>query len=453
MPPKTTQIYSCSNCDAQFAKWQGRCLECGAWGSVSEQAQLTSKSKPVAQTPPAKTLALDDISLAQHPRISTNIPEIDRVLGGGIVPGSLILLGGDPGVGKSTLALQVAHQIKNTLYISGEESAQQIKMRAQRLGLKNEGLRLLPQTTVETIVSTVNELKPGLAVIDSIQTINTSGIANAPGSVSQITACTSLLLEAAKSLNVPIIIIGHVTKDGFIAGPKTLEHLVDTVLYLEHDNRNHYKILRGVKNRFGSIGEIGIFEMTASGFIPIADPSQLFVEQDQNKQLLGTALSLIIEGSRPFLVEIQALTSRTSFGYPQRKATGIDINRLQLLLAVLGKVGNLDLSSQDTYLNVAGGLKTKDPATDLAICAALISAYSNRPLPKQTLWLGEVGLTGELRSVSQLDRRIEEAKRLGFTNIVTPPTKIKTTGVSIVAFSSIAEVLHWFIKQSEATKK
>jgi DNA repair protein RadA/Sms len=412
-------IFTCSNCGAQYPKWQGRCLECGKWGTLEEQ--MEEKDKPQKQqTSPDKPISLSEIKDTNNQRIKTEISELDVVLGGGIVKGALILLGGDPGIGKSTLALQVAQNIANTLYISGEESAHQIKIRAERLNINLDKFKFLAQTGTEKILSTIEDQKPELVIIDSIQTMASVEVAGSPGSVSQITSSASLLMGLAKRLDVPIIIIGHVTKDGVVAGPKTLEHLVDVVLYLENDNQNYYKILRGAKNRFGSTGEIGIFEMTSSGLKENHNSSNIFLEDPSISSASGTAISAILEGSRPFLIEIQALTSKTSFGYPQRKSTGYDLNRLQMIIAVLCKITKINLTNQDIYLNVTGGLKIKDTSIDLAVAMCIISAFLDIPINKKTILFGELGLSGEIRTVPQPEKRMKEALKLKFEKIIMP---------------------------------
>jgi DNA repair protein RadA/Sms len=383
---------------------------------------------------------LKDLKIDNNFRLKTGIEELDNVLGGGIVQGSIILLGGDPGIGKSTLAIQVADKIKNSIYISGEESPSQIKIRAQRLNLDLENLDILPQTSIEKIVATLKSNNKKNAVIDSIQTIHTEEISSAPGSVSQITACTVKLVEIAKKENISIIIIGHVTKDGLVAGPKTLEHLVDVVIYLENDNQNYFKILRGIKNRYGSTGEIGVFEMTSAGLSDVKNPSQIFIE-DQKISTPGKAMSVVIEGTRPFLVEIQALVTKTVFGYPQRRSSGYDLNRLQMIIAVISKVAKINLSNQDIYLNVAGGIKLKDTCVDLAVAMAIISAYLESPIDSKNMFIGEIGLSGEIRNISQLEKRINEAKKLQFNKIIIPNSaKIKPES-EIIQVSNIQEAV------------
>ncbi|HLD28539.1 MAG TPA: DNA repair protein RadA [Patescibacteria group bacterium] len=422
MTQKITTIYNCSNCDAQYSRWQGRCNECGAWGTLVQTVGQIDKKQNAnikADTP----INLNGIKIDSQSRIKINIEEIDRVLGGGIVPGSLILLGGDPGIGKSTLALQIAKNIPNTLYISGEESAGQVKLRADRVKLDYDNFKFLPQTDADKIISTIKDTQPELVIIDSIQTMNYSESPAGLGTASQITACTTQLLEVAKTTNIPIIIIGHVTKEGYVAGPKTLEHLVDTVLYLESDNKNFYKILRSVKNRFGSTGEIGVFEMTGFGLAEIKNPTKAFTTDHENKSVAGSITSVLMEGQRPFLVEIQALVAKTAFGYPQRKTAGFDLNRLQMIIAVITKISKINLGNQDVYLNVAGGLKIKETAPDLAVALAIVSAYLNLAINPKTVALGEIGLSGEIRNIANIARRITEAKKLNFSPIIAPASE------------------------------
>jgi DNA repair protein RadA/Sms len=415
-------IFTCTKCDAQFPKWQGRCDQCGKWGTLEEGGTIPVKESKQKMVPD-KTTFLTDIKIDQEHRIKTNISELDRVLGSGIVPGSITLLGGDPGVGKSTLTLQIADQVKNTLYISGEESGKQVKMRAQRLDIK-EKISFLFQTNIEKIIATISKNKPALVIIDSIQTMSSTEASGGLGSVSQITACAGKLMTTAKNLSIPIIIIGHITKEGIVAGPKTLEHLVDAVLYLENDNKNFYKILRGVKNRFGSIGEIGIFEMTSSGLTEIKNSTNIFLDSDSDNDP-GSVYSVIFEGSRPFLIEVQALVNKTNFGYPIRKATGFDTNRLQMIIAVITKHTNHNLENQDIYLNITGGLKINDPAVDLAVAASIISAFTDSPKKKSIAAIGELGLSGEIRTVPKINDRLKELKRFGFNNIISPAHELK----------------------------
>lgn len=423
--PKNT-IYSCTNCGAQYPKWQGRCQECGQWGGLTEEIEPSQNT--TKRLPAKKPVDFKNINLSPESRLKTTLQEWDQVLGGGLVAGSVVLLGGDPGIGKSTLALQLASQIKKTLYISGEESASQIKMRAQRLATDLNQLQFLNETDVDIICSSLEKIHPPLAIIDSIQTIRNPE--TPMGSASQITAATAKLVEIAKKTNIPIIIIGHVTKEGVVAGPKTIEHLVDTVLYFETDNQHHYRLLRSIKNRFGPTGEIGLFEMTGQGLKEITNASQAFWQKTEQKKI-GIIPSIVMEGSRAFIVEIQALTAKTSFGYPQRKAIGFDQNRLQMIIAVLAKTAKINLANQDIYLNVAGGMKIKETAIDLAVALAVTSSLYDLPWSQDQLALGEIGLAGEIRPVSQADKRIKEASKNGFNKIIINNTKQNSAIISI----------------------
>jgi DNA repair protein RadA/Sms len=439
-------IFSCTKCGAQYPKWQGRCLTCGAWSTIVEESSPSFSKTAAGQSD--TPIDLSQLKTAQEIRTPTKIAELDRVLGGGIVRGSFMLLGGDPGVGKSTLALQICGQLKNTLYASGEESAEQVKLRANRLPNGAPDLKFLPQTDIDKIIATAEETKPELLVIDSIQTIYTAEAAGSTGNVSQITACASKLMGLAKSTGVAVLAIGHVTKDGLVAGPKTLEHLVDTVMYLENDDKNCLKILRAIKNRFGSVGEIGVFEMTENGLKEISDPTQVFIDRELDPTSSGIATTMVLEGTRPFLCEIQALSAKTFFGYPQRKTTGFDLSRLQMLLAVIGKHGKMNLADQDIYLNIAGGLKIKDTGADLAAVLAIVSANLQLPLGNKILILGEVGLSGEIRTVSQLERRLKEGQRLGFDKFIIPKTKVISATDKIKTASNINEALMLIKKTS-----
>ncbi|MDD4607339.1 MAG: DNA repair protein RadA [Patescibacteria group bacterium] len=447
----TQTIYTCSKCGAQSPKWQGRCLECGSWGTLEED--IINKSKNSLQKiniQPGQTIDFDKIEMKNFSRLRSQTEELDRVLGGGLVPGSLILIGGEPGIGKSTLVLQIASQIaqqnKNqVLYVSGEESAQQIKTRIDRLKLPSQNLQFLGETDIETICATIEKNQPSLAIIDSIQTIYFADIPSGAGSINQVRACTVKLLETAKKNHIPIFIIGHVTKEGEVAGPKTLEHLVDTVLYLEGDPLHHFRILRSVKNRFGTTNEVGIFDMQNQGLVEVKNPSQIFIQSNQEK-LPGSVISVIMEGSRPFLIEIQALCSRTNFGYPQRKATGFDYNRLQLLIAVLQKRCQLSLANQDVYLNIAGGIKIQETGVDLAVCLAIVSAFKNKSLPADSIALGEVGLGGEIRTISYVDRRLQEAKKLGFKKfILSAEQKIEKSSNEIIQIKTLSQAIEKII--------
>ncbi|MDD4271877.1 MAG: DNA repair protein RadA [Patescibacteria group bacterium] len=443
MSNKISTIYVCSTCDAQSPKWSGRCLECGGWGTLQMQTVDQKTADKTIAASPAEIIDLEKLdSQKEGRRLTANIQELDRVLGGGLIPGSLILLGGEPGIGKSTLVAQMANAIgkKNqVIYVSGEESAGQIKARFDRLGIKANNIKFLNETNAEKIIATIKELKPALVIIDSIQTIYSSAVISEAGSINQIRGSAVNFLEAAKANNIAIILIGHITKDGSLAGPKSLEHIVDTVLYLETETNHGYRILRATKNRFGSINEIGVFEMTAGGFKEITNPSLIFVEQSQN--FTGSVLSCIMEGTRPFLIEVQALVSKTAFGYPQRKASGFDLNRLQVLIAVLTKRAGLNLNNQDVILNVTGGLKITEPGLDLAVCAAIASSLLNQPLSRQTLVLGEVGLGGEIRNVSKLETRLKEAEKLGFKKAVLPAAEAKNLKLKIFSIKSVADLI------------
>ena len=422
---KATTQFVCQSCGAQFSRWTGRCEQCGTWNSLVEEAvERTAagfggrKSSGAAPLTPQQ---LDKVERKKLPRVPSGIGEVDQVLGGGIVPGAVMLLSGDPGIGKSTLVLQIAAllgQKKKVLYVSGEESATQIKLRAERLGVEASGIDLLIETNADAIAATVAVGEYALVIIDSIQTMVVESLTGSPGTVGQITASAQLLTAAAKRHNAATLIIGHVTKEGNIAGPKILEHLVDVVLYLEGDRYGSFKALRGIKNRFGSTSEVGIFEMAEVGLVPVANPSEALLAE--RRPGAGSTVLATLEGSRPLLVEVQALTSVTSFGYPKRAAVGFDLNRLNLLVAVLSKRANLDLSNQDIYVNIVGGLRVTEPAADVAIILSIASALRNKAVPADLVAFGEVGLSGEIRSVSQVGKRLAEAKRLGLKRAVGP---------------------------------
>ncbi|OGH64167.1 MAG: DNA repair protein RadA [Candidatus Magasanikbacteria bacterium RIFCSPHIGHO2_01_FULL_41_23] len=423
--PKSTTIFLCSHCDAQYQKWIGRCLECGQWGTISESAVKKSETEK-NKTAAAKTVSLDEIKGENTPRIATGLSELDRVLGGGIVPGSLILLGGEPGIGKSTLALQLATLISPTLYLSGEESVGQIKLRADRLFTKKINFRLGNETNVETICATITAEKPTLAVIDSIQTITSHDVLGEAGNPNQVRAATVKLLETAKSTNTAIVIIGHVTKEGTVAGPKTLEHLVDTVLYLEGERHHSYRLLRTVKNRFGATDEVGIFAMQEHGLVEVKNSSAAFIA-DRGEAVSGSILTCLMEGTRPMLVEIQALVNKTVFGYPVRKASGFDLNRLHVLVAVLEKRAGLSLGQYDIHINVVGGINAGEPAADLTVCLAIASSYKDKALGADLVVFGEVGLGGEVRRVSQAEKRIKESANLGMRRVITAASSTKNS--------------------------
>lgn len=447
MAQQPSTIFTCTNCDAQFQKWNGRCLECGKWGTVEKQITDSRQQKSeTASTMVAKTTSLSDIKGKAVVRRKTNISELDRVLGGGIVPGSLTLLGGEPGIGKSTLSLQLAASVENTLYFSGEESVEQIKLRADRLfsNLQSpvSNLSLSNETNIDIIASTIKKQSPPLVIVDSMQTMWNADATGEAGSVSQIRACTVALLEAAKSSGVPVILIGHVTKDGTVAGPKTLEHLVDTVLYLEGDRHHAYRVLRTVKNRFGSTDEVGIFEMKQHGLESVANPSAAFLEE-RGDDMPGSIVTCLMEGTRPLLVEIQALVNKTSFGYPVRKASGFDINRLHVLVAVLQKRAGLDLGQYDIHLNVVGGMKASEPAADLAVCLAIASSFKDKAGGKDLVVFGEVGLGGEVRSVRFVEKRVKEAANLGMKRVITAANKglDDRDGVKMMQVKNIEELI------------
>lgn len=442
-------IFTCSNCDAQYPKWEGRCRQCGKWGTLSE-LRITNyelQKDETKKTAPAETTDFAHIDAAKYPRIETGIGEFDRVLGGGIVPGSLILIGGAPGIGKSTLLLQTLARIPSPiLYISGEESAAQIKTRAERLSLGSLPIQFAQEMTVERVIATIEKLVPTLTIIDSIQTMKSDEVGSPSGSINQISVSCAKLMETAKRLGRSIFIIGHITKSGVVAGPKTLEHLVDTVLYLEGDKNHFYRLLRSVKNRFGSVDEVGIFEMTDAGMAEVKNPSLAFLA-DFDASSPGTVTTVVMEGTRPLLVEIQALTSKSYFGYPKRATSGFKKSRLELLIAILSKRLGLRLGEQDVYLNVAGGLKITEPAADLAACVAIISSFHDKPLPGKTCVFGEVGLGGEVRPVAFMEKRIREAEQLGFEHILCSSaknlpasSKIKITPIKMLAELKISNL-------------
>ena len=445
-------VFICAKCDAQFSKWTGRCLECGAWGAINEnlvKSDFTSGSRTSKNfTPPVATVSFDQIKIGGEAHLPVGIKEVDRVLGGGLVPGSLVLLGGEPGIGKSSLVLQIAANLgRPVLYVSGEESAEQIKRRLDRLKISAKSLTFLDETNIESIAATLAKERPALTIIDSIQTVQTAAEDSPAGSLNQIKAVAAQMLETAKKNRLTILLIGQVTKDGALAGPRTLEHLVDTVLYLEGDRQHQFRLLRAVKNRFGSTDEVGVFEMTAAGLQEVANPSAAFLSEREEK-VPGSVVTCLLEGARPMLVEIQALVSKTNFGYPQRRASGFEVTRLQVLLAVLNRRVKLDLSSYDVHLNVVGGLAAAEPAADLAVTLALASALKDKVLPAGLVAFGEVGLGGEVRSVPQLEKRLQEAKRLGFQYAVVPRAKQPLTlpGLKLAPIANLAEVIKLVLK-------
>lgn len=450
---KIKNIFVCSHCDAQSPKWSGRCLECGSWGTLNEETEIVdSKAKNKKDQAEAykRIVGAEIIDLAKisgngPARFLTGLEEIDRVLGGGLPEGSLTLLAGEPGIGKSTLAAQLANALKEkeVFYVSGEESAAQVKARLVRLNCDLTHLKFLSETNIEKISAAALKLLPDLIIVDSIQTVYSAAMPSEAGSVSQIRAAAIKFLELAKEHNVAVILIGHITKDGSVAGPKSLEHIVDTVLYLENEDAHQYSLLRSSKNRFGSVNELGVLEMTGTGFKEVLDPSSIFLSNGE-EFLSGSAVSCVVEGTRPFMVDIQALVTKTVFGYPQRKSSGLDLNRLQVLTAVISKRGGLDLSSKDIILNVVGGLRISDPGLDLAVCAAIISSATNRKLSRTTVFLGEVGLSGEVRPVSRLEQRLKEAEKLGFKEAIIPDVEVKMKKIKLIKIKSLEQLKNYF---------
>ncbi|ASK64295.1 DNA repair protein RadA [Virgibacillus phasianinus] len=441
--------YVCQECGYESARWMGKCPGCNNWNTLVEEVDSPSKngrhtSIGSSLNPQSRPEKITTIESDKEPRITTKMKEFNRVLGGGVVPGSLVLIGGDPGIGKSTLLLQISSQLADkqlpVLYISGEESAKQTKLRADRLAIKSDLLYVLAETNLYDISNQISILKPSFVVIDSIQTIFKEEVTSAPGSVSQVRECTSELMKIAKSNGIPIFIVGHVTKEGSIAGPRLLEHMVDAVLYFEGERHHTYRILRGVKNRFGSTNEMGIFEMKEEGLKEVMNPSEIFLEE-RSQGAAGSTVVASMEGTRPVLVEIQALISPSSFGNPRRMATGIDNNRVPLLMAVLEKRVGLMLQNQDAYVKVAGGVKLDEPAIDLAIAVSIASSFRDQPTKPDDIFVGEVGLTGEIRRVSRIEQRVQEAAKLGFKRVFcpkrnlggwTPPSSIQIVGVNTV---------------------
>ena len=449
---KVKSVFFCTECGYESAKWMGQCPGCKAWNTFSEE--VVRKTSKAAASPYARTgiesrviMPVSKVETHKEDRILTNIGELDRVLGGGIVPGSLTLLGGDPGIGKSTLLLQVCKELgdsgKDVLYISGEESLRQIKLRADRIGKFKENVKLYCETNLAEIQAVIEQNNPEIVIIDSIQTMFLEEVSSAPGSVSQVREATAVFMKLAKGLGVSIFIVGHVTKDGNVAGPKVLEHMVDTVLYFEGDRHASYRLLRGVKNRFGSTNEIGVFEMVEEGLKEVMNPSEFMLE-GRPEGIGGSVVSCSMEGTRPLFIEIQALVTQTSFGIPRRQSTGIDYNRVNLLIAVLEKRLGLPLGNCDAYVNVAGGIKVTEPAVDLGLVLALISGYGNKPIPGNVVAFGEVGLAGEVRAVSQVESRVKEAVKLGFTKIILPAAAKKQlkdkNGVELVFVENIKDL-------------
>ena len=444
-------VFFCQECGYESPKWMGQCPGCKSWNTFVEETVSPSQTKhqEAVGRKKAEPVALSEISLDEEDRIHTGIKELDRVLGGGIVQGSMTLVGGDPGIGKSTLLLQVCRNLADqvsVLYISGEESLKQIKLRAQRIGAFGDRLRLLCETNLDTIRQVIEKEKPTVVVIDSIQTMYNEEVSSAPGSVSQVRESTGVLLQIAKGLGVSVFIVGHVTKDGNVAGPRVLEHMVDTVLYFEGDRHASYRILRGVKNRFGSTNEIGVFEMREEGLVEVENPSE-FMLAGRPEGASGSVVACSMEGTRPILIEIQALVCASNFGMPRRTAAGTDYNRVNLLMAVLEKRLGLHLSASDAYVNIAGGIRMNEPAADLGIVMAIASSYKNKPISEDTIVFGEVGLSGEVRAVTMPEQRVAEAKKLGFKTCIVPEVSIKTigkvSGIEVIGVSSVNQAMNY----------
>lgn len=447
---KLKSVYVCSECGYESAKWYGKCPGCGEWNTMNEETPIAAKSAVSGKSNSYKSQAvlhLNEINGDVEKRISTGVKEFDRVLGGGIVEGSLVLLSGDPGIGKSTILLQICQhlgQSKSVLYVSGEESANQIKLRAVRLGVTTENLGILAQTDVGTIAETIRSEKPDVVIIDSIQTMVSDECVSSAGSITQVRECTNIFMHLAKSFGIPIFIVGHVNKDGGIAGPKVLEHIVDTVLYFEGERNYSYRILRGVKNRFGSTNEIGVFEMRQNGLEEVENPSMLMLS-GRPKNVSGTCVACIMEGSRPILAEVQGLVTATGFGTPRRMCTGFDYNRMAMIIAVLEKRAGYFFNSMDAYINVIGGLRLDEPAADLTVAMALVSSLKDIPVNDNVIAFGEIGLAGEIRAVNNCEQRVNEASRLGFNKCVIPfhnykglSKKIKSS-VDIIPVRSVRE--------------
>lgn len=442
--------YFCKECGYESAKWCGQCPGCGEWNTFVEEPVIKKgKSMIRAVTETTEPTLLSDISLENEDRTKTGLEELDRVLGGGIVRGSLILVGGDPGIGKSTLLLQVCRNLteygQKILYVSGEESLKQIKIRAMRIGKFENGLTLLCETNLEIIENTIKKYRPDVVVIDSIQTMFKNDVSSAPGSVSQVREATNTFMQLAKGMSISIFIVGHVTKEGVVAGPRVLEHMVDTVLYFEGDRHAAYRILRGVKNRFGSTNEIGVFEMHENGLNEVKNPSE-FMLNGKPEGASGSVIACSVEGTRPILIEIQALVCRTNFGIPRRTAAGTDFNRVNLLMAVLEKRIGLQINDCDAYVNIAGGIKLNEPALDLGIVMAIVSSYKNKIIDSKTIVFGEIGLSGEVRAVSMVEQRIAEAAKLGFDKCILPQTSLEGLknkyDIELVGVKNIAEAIN-----------
>lgn len=445
---KVKTRFVCQECGYFTVKWLGKCPECSSWNSFVEEIEKKKeknyREKGVGTS--EKPVKLSEISLYKESRFTTGIGELDQVLGGGIVEGSLILVGGDPGIGKSTLLLQMANNTakndKTILYISGEESLKQTKLRADRLNIKSDNLYIVSENDIDIIVKHIKNIKPDLLIIDSIQTVHSSELSSAPGTVSQVREATSTFMNVSKGMGISTFIVGHVTKSGSIAGPKILEHMVDTVLYFEGEKNNIYKILRAVKNRFGSTNELGIFEMTSLGLKEIKNPSEIFISKN-SKEAPGSVITAAMEGSRPILIEIQALVSRTNFGTPRRMANGLDHNKVVMLMAILEKIKGMMIQDQDGYINVVGGMALNEPAADLAVITVIASSFMNVIIPRDMVFFGEVGLTGEVRPVSMVQQRVNEAAKLGFKRCIIPKENVKrieNKNILVEGVENISEV-------------
>lgn len=445
---KNQTVFVCSSCGNESPKWLGRCPACNEWNTFYEEKVVKDKVTGQKRGLAVDTVKLNTVETKNYERYKTSMDELDRVLGGGLVQGSLVLLGGEPGIGKSTLILQICDKVKvdaPVLYVSGEESSSQIKMRADRLNINNENIFFLGETSIELIDEAIEKIKPGLIIIDSIQTMYSESITSAPGSVSQVREVTSKIMMMCKKQNITTIIIGHVTKDGAIAGPRVLEHMVDTVLYLEGERYFSYRVLRSVKNRFGSTNEIGLFEMREEGMTEIQNPSEILITE-RNGNPSGSIIVASIEGTRPMLVEIQALVTPTAFGMPRRTGSGVDFNRLVVLMAVLEKRAGIPLSNQDAYVNIVSGIRIDEPAIDLGLALAIVSSYKNIPLPKDLIVIGEVGLTGEIRTVNSLEKRIKEADKMGFKTCLVSDSSMKQLkfkgNINVIGVKNIRDAIN-----------
>lgn len=452
-----TTVFFCQDCGYESSKWMGQCPGCGGWNTfVEEVIDKSAPAKVRKEAAKAEVVKIADIKTGQEERLTTGLKELDRVLGGGIVKGSLVLVGGDPGIGKSTLLLQVCRNLSmqktDVLYISGEESLQQIKIRAERIGEFGDTLSLLCETNLDTIKEVISRTKPEIVVIDSIQTMYNENVTSAPGSVSQVREATGVLMQIAKGLGISIFIVGHVTKEGVVAGPRVLEHMVDTVLYFEGDRHAAYRILRGVKNRFGSTNEIGVFEMCNEGLREVENPSE-YMLSGKPEGASGSVVACSMEGTRPILLEIQALVCHSNFGMPRRTAAGTDYNRVNLLMAVLEKRLGLSLSSCDAYVNIAGGIRMNEPAIDLGIVLAIVSSYKDVPIDEKTICFGEVGLSGEVRAVSMAAQRVQEAQKLGFTTCILPEVckagLKKNPNINVVGVSNVQDAIRYILSKEK----